>query len=361
MNPFSFLKRTISPSYLGVDIGTTSIKITEVKGGERLPKLVNYGVLESKSSLARANTVFQTSSLKLFEKEIAGILRTLVEHMRPGTNEAVASLPGFSAFMTVVDLPAMSEQDLAHAVEFKAKEYIPLPISEVALDWLNVGNYEDEKGVKYMQILLISVPQEQIRRYQQIFKDAGLTLRALEIEGLSMMRSLIAGDPTPTLIVDIGSRSTAAVFADQGTLRFAAQSDFAGASLTQAISSSLNITPVRAEEMKRERGMLGTGPSAELSTIMFPMLDAILNEVKRALHAYESQFHDSRKIERIIVSGGGANLLGVENYISDAMGIPAVKASPLRRFEYEGALEPLAGELGPLLSVSLGLALREFV
>jgi len=361
MNPFSFVKQTISPSYLGVDIGTTSIKIAEVTGGEQLPKLVNYGILESKSSLARANTVFQTSSLKLFEKGIEEILGTLLEKVQPHTKEAIASLPGFSAFMTVVDFPEMSPQDLARAIGFKAKEYIPLPVNEVALDWLNVGTYEDEKGMRYVQVLLISVPQEQIRKYQQIFRNVGLTLRALEIEGLSLVRSLIAGDPTPTLIMDIGSRSTAAIIADKGVLRFATQSDFAGASLTQSLAASLNINPVRAEEMKRERGILGTGPVSELSTIMSPMLDAILNEVKRSLRVYESQFHDSRNMERIILSGGGANLMGIEAYVSEAMGVPAVKAAPLHRFEYESGIEPLAGELGPFLSVALGLSLREFV
>jgi type IV pilus assembly protein PilM len=361
MNPFSFIKQQLSPSYLGVDIGTTSIKIAEVTQGDNVPRLVNYGILESRSSLSRANTVFQTSSLKLFEKEISGILGTLVGTMKPHTKDAVASLPGFSAFMTVVDFPAMSDADLARAIGFKAKEYIPLPLSEVALDWLNVGSYEDEKGGKYVQILLISVPQEQIRKYQQIFRDAGLNLKALEIEGLSLVRALSAGDPTPTLIMDIGSRSTAAIIADHGILRFSMQSDFAGASITQSIASSLQINPLRAEEMKRERGMLGGGPTAELSTVMLPMLDAIINEVRRALHAYENQFYGARSIERIVLSGGGANLFGIQQYIGEVMGVPAVKAEPLHRFAYDGAIEPLVGELNPLLSVSLGLALREFV
>ncbi|MEK7110280.1 MAG: pilus assembly protein PilM, partial [Patescibacteria group bacterium] len=158
-----FLKQKISPSYLGVDIGTTSIKMVEIAQGSQLPKVVNYGTLESQNSLARANTVFQSSTLKLFDKEIAKFLKVLIKKMKPGTTEAIASLPGFSAFMTVLTFPEMSPSDLEKAMIFQAKQYVPLPLSEVALDWLVVGDYVDDKGFKNQHVLLISVPQEQIR------------------------------------------------------------------------------------------------------------------------------------------------------------------------------------------------------
>lgn len=360
-NPFSALRQTLAPSYLGVDIGTTSVKIVEMAEGKEFPKLVNYASLESRSSLSRANSVFQTSSLKLFEKDIIELLKTLVGTMKPKSKEVVASLPGFSAFMTIVDFPAMNPTDLVKALAFKAKEYIPLPLSEVALDWLKVGEYQDDKGFKYDQILLISVPQEQIKKYQSIFTQAGLKLRALEIEPLSHVRSIIAGDPTPTLIVDIGSRATSMIAAEKGALRFAAQSDMGGASLTQALASSLSINPLRAEELKRERGVLATGPQQELSTIISPFLDAIINEVKRFQVSYANQFAGAKPFERIILSGGGANLLGLEPYASRAFGIPAVKAAPFTTCEYPAELEPLTGELNPLLSVAIGLALRELI
>jgi len=360
MNLFSFLKRQITPRYLGVDIGTTSVKVVEVERGERKPRLVNYALLESQNSLARANTAFQTSSLKLFDQEITELLSLTLKKLRPKTTTAVASLPSFSAFMAVLKLPKLSPAELSKSITFQARQYVPLPLEEVALDWLTVGNYTDEKGVAYQQVLLISVPQEHIRKYQHIFKAAGLTLVALEIEGLSLVRSLIGNDPTPTCIVDIGSRSTAIVIADKGQLTFTAQSDFAGATLSQAVAGSLNINPVRAEELKRERGIIGTGSNYELSTIMLPFLDGILSEVKRAEFSYQGQFPQAAKIERIILSGGGANLLGIEKYVSRELGLPTVKAAPLLQFEYQTALESVVPELNPLLGVALGLTLREF-
>jgi len=359
-DPFKFLKQQMSPHYLGVDIGTTSVKIVEVDQGKQLPRILNYALLESQSSLSRANVALQTSSLKLFEEETADLLQSALKKMKPRTKEAVASLPVFSAFTTVLSFPEMSAADLQKTLAYQAKQYIPLPISEVAMDWLKVGSYEDDKGFKFQQVLLISVPQEQIKKYQQIFRKAGLSLGALEIEGLSLVRSLIGNDPTPTMILDIGSRSTSITVADKGELRFSSQSDYAGASLTQAVSSALSINPLRAEEMKRERGISGSGPNYELSTIMLPFLDVIINEVKRAEFSYHSQFPIAGKIERMIVSGGGANLLGIEKYMSGQLERPVVKANPLLRFEYPSVLEPLAPELNPMLSVALGLTLRQF-
>ena len=93
---------------------------------------------------------------------------------------------------------------------------------------------------------------------------------------------------------------------------------------------------------------------------MLPFLDGILSEVKRAMASYEAQLPGAPKIERCILSGGGANLLGIEKYFTSQLGMPAVKASPLARFEYPASLEPLLPELNPEMSVALGLVLREF-
>lgn len=361
-NPFSLLtslRQQISPRSLGVDIGTTSIKIVEADRGKQLPRVLNYSLLETKNSFSRPNVAFQTSSLKLFEQETTELLKEMVKKMKPKTTRAAASLPGFVAFTTVLNFPAMTDSEMQKTIAYQAKQYIPLPVSEVAMEPIKLGEYEDEKGFKFEQILLVTVPLEQIRKYQHMFKAAGLSLGALEIEGMSLARSIVGTDPTPTVIVDIGSRSTAILFVEKGQLKFTAQSDFAGASLTQAVSSSLNINPLRAEELKRERGIAGTGPNYELSTIMMPFVDAIINEVKRAQFNYQSQFPAAPNIERAILSGGGANLLGIERYMGQQFGFPAVKASPLTRFEYNPNLEPVSHELNPLLAVSLGLTLRE--
>lgn len=358
---FSFLQHQLDTGYLGVDIGTTAIKVVEVRRGAQLPLIVNYGIAESKSHLLRPSSVLQTSSLKMFEGQVVDFLTALLDRMQPKAREAVVSLSTFNAFTTVLDFPEMSSAELQQAIQYQARQYIPLPLSEVALDWVKVGEYRDQKGFKHEQILLISVPQEQIKRYQAIFATAGIRLRALEIETLSLVRGVIGTDKTPTLIIDIGSRSTNIVFADEGQLLFSAQSDFASTSLTQALATSLGISPVRAEDLKRERGVIATGPTRDMAAVMLPMLDVIMGEVRKALFTYESRFGHPPTFERILLAGGGANLLGLESYVQSIFSVPVAKVAPFYRFEYDAHLEPLIPELNPILGTALGLTLREFV
>lgn len=356
-NPFNFLQKD---SYLGVDIGTTSIKMVDVKPGSKSPIVTNYGYLESSGYLARANQALQTSGLKIFETDIIELLKTLVKEMGTSTKDVIASLPPFEVFTTMLDFPAMDPKEIEKALVYQAKQYVPLPLSEVALDWMKVGDYQDEKGFTHQKVLLISVPKEEIQKYQRIFNAAGLRLHALEIESLSVAR-IFGGDPTPTIIVDIGSRSTNIIFMEKGVLAWSVQSDIAAASLTQALASSLGINPLRAEELKKERGITGTGANYELSTIMLPFLDAILNEVKKAKYTYHQQFPTGQEAERIILTGGGANLLGIEKYFEKELGVPAVKATPFSRFEYPQDILPFVSELNPLMNVALGLGMKEFI
>jgi type IV pilus assembly protein PilM len=346
-------------SYLGVDIGTTSIKMVEVAAGKKALRVMNYGLLESSGYLTRANQALQTSGLKIFEQDAVALLKALVKELGPSTRDAVASLPPFDVFMTLVDFPAMSAKDVQKALVYQAKQYVPLPLSEVALDWMKVADYQDEKGFSHQKLLLISVPQEQIKKYQRMFQSAGLRLRALEIESLSVARTF-AGDPTSTIVVDIGSRSTNIIFMEKGALAWSAQSDIAAAALTQALATSLGINPMRAEELKKERGILGTGPNYELSTIMMPFLDAIVNEVKKAEYSYRQQFPAATTAERVVLTGGGANLSGIERYCEKSFGVPVVKAAPFSKFECPDAIEPFVPDLGAPMTVALGLGMKQF-
>jgi type IV pilus assembly protein PilM len=349
-----------SRSFLGVDIGTTSIKIVEIGKSKRKPKLKNYGILESYGHLERLNDAIQTSALKIMDRETAEFLNFLLKKSKFKTREAIASLPSFIAFITLLEIPQMVQEDTAKTIQFQIRQHIPLPPSEVAIDWLKVGEREDEKGFVKQQILLISVANEQINKYQNIFKLAGLNLRALEVESLSLIRSLMDfGDPTPTLIVDIGSRSTNIAVVEQGFLKYNYQSDFAGTSLTQTISSGLGVNIKRAEELKKQKGLLAQAGEYELSTLTFPLLDAIISEVKRAKSHYEK--HYQATIEKAILAGGGANLLGIEKYFEEQLGLKTVIGNPFSKIEYPAAIEPMTKELGPPFAVAIGLGIREFV
>ena len=358
----NFLKLLTSlkrESYLGIDIGTASIKVVELGESGGRPKLKNYGILEGHGHLERINNAIQTSGLKLVDRQTAELLKKLLDKMKPSASNVVASFPAFTAFTSLLEIPVMSKEETAQTMQYQAKTFVPLPLTDVTIDWVPVGEFEDSNGAKKQQVFLVSVSNEQVEKYKNIFSAVGLNLRFLEVETMSLARILTHGDKATSIIVDIGARSTAIGVASAGVVKYNAQTDFAGASITQAITNGLGINISRAEDLKRQMGLSGVGGEYQLSTLMLPYVDVILNEVRRVRDIYERNYRD--RIERVIVSGGGANLLGIEKYISSQMGdLPTIKANPFDKIGYPPEFSPFSSMLGPSLAVALGLSMRQF-
>lgn len=342
---------------MGVDIGTTSIKVAEIVKEKNQLILKSYGLLENYGHLDRPNSAIQTSALKMQDSETAELLRLAVKNSGAKTQKAVASLPPFSAFSTLLEMPSMTQTDTANAMAFQVKQYVPLPLNAVTVDWIKVAEKKNESGNSVQQIFLVSVPNEIIEKYRNIFKIAGLSLVALEVEGISLARVLTSGSPENVLIIDIGSRSTSISVAQNGFLKFSGQTDFAGGSLTQTISAGLNIKPRRAEDLKKRVGLTSSGGEYELSTLMMPMLDVIINEAKRAKSNFENGYKEL--VDKIILSGGGANLLGIQSYFEEQIGLPTKKAVPFVDINYPPEIEPVIKDLGPAFAVAIGLGIKE--
>ncbi len=352
-NPLEFLG---GGSYLGVDIGTTAIKIVEMSGKGK-PQIVNYGILETHGYLNRQNAAIQTGNLKAVERETAALLRRLVEAANFKAQTAIASLPAFLAFVTVLEIPQMPEPDVEKTLQFQIPQYIPMAAEEAVIDWISIGETTDETGRTKKQILLIAVPKDAIERYKKIFRAAGLRLGVLEVESLSLIRALRSQIDRPTIIADIGSRATNICVASQNFLLKSVQTDFAGASLTQGIASGLGISMKRAEDLKRERGVRFDAQNEELSTLTSPFLGVILNEIKKAEEAFYKS--SGSKIEKIIIAGGTARTIGLIDYFAQHFEVPVVLGDPFMGIAYDSKIEPLVKELGSTLSVAVGLGIRE--
>jgi len=268
-------------------------------------------------------------------------------------------VPPFLAFSTLIEVPPMSEREIQKFMELQGKQYVPLPLSSVAIEWVKVGERRDASGSDKHQLLIIAIPHEQLLKYRKIFTGANLRLAAVEIEGMSTARALTSGSEDPALIVDIGSRSTSFVVAAGGFLRFSSQTDFSGGSLTQTIAKGLVISERRAESLKRERGLLGFGDSQELSTLIQPIIDVIISEAKRTIGAYETSYGD--KVKRAILTGGGANMKGLPAYWAKQMNLPTVKANPSVVVRFPENIQPIVPDLGSELSVAIGLGMKHFI
>lgn len=341
-------------TFLGVDIGSTSIKVAQLKPGKK-PELVNYAVLENPRYLGNLGDSGQKDNLKTLDKTAAELLKSAVSGLDLKNSEVVASVQAFSAFATLVELPLLAENETSEAIQLQAKQLIPLPLDEITVDWVKVGEKSGANGEAKQQALLVAVPNEVINKYKNIFQSAGLNLVGLEVEGLSLARALTRNLPEPVLIADIGARSTGILIAQKGFLKFMEQTDFSGSSITQNLSSGAGLSALEAEELKRKTG-LAAGGDPQLSTLIQPIADVIINEARQVKETFEKTYQE--KVGRVLLTGGGAKLRGLNKYFSENLGLPAAKANPFSAIAYPPEMEPLVEELSPLLAISIGLALR---
>ena len=327
-------------SILGVDIGTSNIKIAQVTHGTAAV-LDTYGIV---------NIAYQIAGKKdpAAIKQMANILKSLMEKAGVTAKRCVISFPNSSVFTSVIELPKMSEKELSSAVEFEAKKYVPLALSEIDLSWTPIGDLTSGATIK---VLLTAVPKQITQNYLEVFNLAGLHPEVGEIEALALIRSLIGSVQTNCVIIDIGAKSTGLNILENGFLRLSRNLNIGGDTITDKISDSLNISNSRAEQFKKD---FGVSNSTFIPDTIKPVLDIIKSEVNQLLTIYQSQ---SIGVEKILLVGGGANLPGIVGYF-EGLKVKVELGNPLKAVAYNQSLEPVLKRYALSLPIAIGLALR---
>ncbi len=349
---FNLFKSIQSRGTLGLDIGTSSIKIVELeKKGGRF-NLVNYAIFELKGE--------GQSILKLPDEEIAGGVKELIKKAEIGSTEIVSAIPSFSTFATVIEMPYISNEDLARAIQFEAKKYVPIPLDEVVLDWSIVGVVDgkvDAEGKPSMvEVFLAAVPKDETVRYQSIVKNSALKLKALELENSALIRALLGNDLSPSVIVNIGGRSTSIIIVNKGYERVSHNYEIGGFEITKAIANSLNVSIEKAEELKKKFGIKKTEENI-VNESMIALIDMMVFETQKTIQNYEES--KKEKIANVILVGGLANMPGLGDYFREKLNRDVIIGNPFARVVYPPELQPIISELSSTFPVALGLAMRD--
>ncbi len=328
-------------SILGVDIGTANIKIAQVSHGEKTI-LDTYGIVNIAYQLGGKNDAVAI-------EQMAKTLKILIQKAGVTAKRCVISFPNSAVFTSVIQLPKMDKGELASAVEFEAKKYVPLALSEVDLSWTVTKDSDASKDL--LQILLTAVPKQITQNYMRMFDLAGLEPEVGEIEALALIRSLIGNVPMNCVIIDIGARSTGLNIIEGGFLRLSRNLNIGGDTITDKIAQALNVSVFRAEQFKKD---FGISNSTFIPDTVKPVLNLIKTEVKQLLTIYQSQ---NVQVERILLVGGGSNLPGIVGFFED-LKIKVELGNPLGAVGYARDLEPVLKRYSLSLPIAIGLALR---
>ena len=360
--------KIIQKSFLGIDIGTAAIKIVEIsRWGERR-KLEAYGELPSQTIFEKPFLTFERSSLLLSSPEIAQAISAIIKEAKIRSREVIFSIPDFSSFFTNFVLPPMTKEELPMAIRYEARLHVPLPLSEVTLDWRVIEGEVSDKKATPLKVLLVSVPNEVINQYQKIAELSNLKLLALEAEVFGLLRSLIkeakplANPKIVISLIDIGAQSTTCSIIDEGVLKISHSFDLAGNNLTNQITQSLSIDWEKAENFKKKYGILppslsgGGWEQQNITNALLPLIDSIISEIEKIFdNFYQSE---GKKVEKIILAGGTALLPGLKEYFSEKIGKEIEIANPFSNIFYPPILEKTLEEMGPAYAIAVGLALR---
>lgn len=342
---------------LGIDIGTSSIKMVELTKDGDVLKLTNYAEIVSPKLERGSFMPMQMSSMQVLSEEIAALIKKTIKEAQIKTKTVSMSVPVFSSFITTMELPFMTKEEVAQAVTFQARQYIPVPISEVVLDWTLLKDIPDNGPPQKIPVLLVAVPQEVIHKYTDISVLSGFQLKALEVETFSLVRSLVQNDKSAICLVDFGSRNTNIAVVDDGSVRMCRTTETSGGELTKVLAGSLNIDFKRAEELKQERGVKKGGGEEEISRIILPLIDIIFSEIEKITAIYFQK--SGKKVMKFILTGGAANLPGLVEHFVEKFGREVRIGDPFRGIECPPILAQILREMAPSFSVAAGLAMRE--
>lgn len=349
--------KRVPKKILGIDIGTSSIKVVELsrKGEKRL--LENYGELRT-SSLQRAPfRTFEKNTLLLSNQEIAQAISAILREAGIQTREVNFSIPDFATLFTNFELPPMTEKEIPLAVRYETRSHIPLPLSEVTLDWLVTGGKVSDSLKTALKILVVAIPNEIINHYQEIARLSRLELKILEAEAFALARSLVKNEKKTITIVDIGAQSTTCNILENGILKTSHSFNLSGNQLTEILSKSLRVDYEKAEELKKNLGILPEEMTGKnIREILLPLIDAILIEIKKVFANFHRQ--EGQKIEKIILAGGSALLPGLKEYFFEELKKPVEVANPFLNIVYPPILKESLEEMGPGYAIAVGLALK---
>jgi type IV pilus assembly protein PilM len=352
-------------SAVGVDIGSSAIKVVEIrkKGGKAV--LETYGAI----ALGPYAEVEAGRVTNLPVDKTALALLEVLKQSDVSSKSLALSIPAQSSLIFTLELPPqVGGADIATIVPTEARKYIPVPITEVSIDYFilpkkeasfeEMNNAESAGSDKdKTSVLVVATQNDAVARYRSIVSESKLSASFLEIEVFSSIRANFEHELSPVLLVDFGASSTKLSIVEFGMIKNYHTIDRGGADITNAISKSLSVSFADAERMKKEFGLFGNPAEKSLADIIKVHVDYIFSEMNNVLLGYEKK--DNRTISKVIFTGGGALLKGLKEVAINNFRAEIEIGHPFSKVGAPAFLEKVLLSMGPEFAVALGLALRK--
>lgn len=354
-------------NFLGIDFGTSAIKVVELTYKNNNTYLLNYGWVSVPVKAKTNNLDAETQEKE--DAQIISSLKKLLDKMDVQSNSANISIGGFRGLSALIKVDKTDDDDIAEIIKAEAGKHIPVSLDEVYLSWDVVSKVIPKKSFlpsrnkdsqdfsikkESAEVLLVAAPKEDVRRYETIVEEVDLKVDSLELDIFSVIRSLIGNDLGTFLIVDMGAKVTNLLLVEKGIIKINRNINIGGDEITKNITSTLNVSWERAESFKKKNNYL----SNEGKQMVAPVLEAIAKEANRIIESYFKE-GEKNKIDDVILTGGGSGIDKINELFTGILGTRVSVGDPWKKIMIENdKLKNNATAIARPLAVATGLALK---
>lgn len=336
---------------VGIDIGSSSVKLVQLKEQKGAYTLQNVGVLPLPPEAIVDNTLMDSSS-------IVETIKNVIKSLDIKAIEAACSVSGNSVIIRKIALPAMPPEELDDQIHWEAEQYIPFDINDVNIDFQILA--PDEHDPSKMNVLLVASKKDIVNDYLTVFNEAGLKLVIVDVDSFAVQNCFELNydiDPEEvSALINIGASIMNLNIVKDGVSLFTRDVQMGGNLYTEEIQKQFGVSSEEAERMKITGECLDQG---RLQGIIGRVNETLALEMRRSLDFYNSTAGEGR-ISKVLLSGGGAKTAMLPDAVSQRLGIPVEILNPFLKIKYsEKEFDPeYLQEIGPLVTVAMGLATR---
>jgi type IV pilus assembly protein PilM len=334
----------------GLDIGFQSLKVMQLESSNKKHSVTGYGVASFDPAAIKDGVIVDPEGIAakmqdLFAKHLIGEITT---------RRAVATIPASRTFTRTMTLPVLSDKDLAEAVQLEAEQYIPMPLEDLYMDYMTIS-----KSDKEIELLAVAVPKKIVDSYVTLTQLTGIEVIAFETNINAASRIFVHAEQSdvPTILIDFGSVSADITIYDKALIVTGTVAG-GGDNFSNLIADKLGVTRQEAHIIKTKYGLGVSKKQKEITDSVTPLIDQLLKEIRRMIRYYEerSGSSDNRKIGQVVTMGGGANMPGLSEHMTNVLRLPVRTCDPWRHLDFSDLQPPNTIEKSMYVTVA-GLSL----
>ena len=341
---------TGASSFFGLDIGTTAVRVVQLRGSAPVKSLTRYAYVPVDSKLVLSDS-------KTDQQRLAQVIRELVEQSGMTTRNVAVGIPSQKVFTAVVDFDRLPPAELAKAIRYQADSLIPTPLEKSKMDWAIIGDSPKDKTK--VEVLLSSVENDFVEQRLDMLESIGLEVIAFEPDNLALTRALIAGDsPQAQMVLDMGSRSSDLVVTVGGSPRLTRSIPTGAEAIVRSAAQNLNIDDKQARQFVFKFGLSRDKLEGRIYDAVLGTVDLLTGEIDKSIKFFQSRYMDT-PVTRIVVTGGASALPEFPLYLANKFGIEVEIGNAWRNVSFSPDRQNELLAVSNHFGVAAGLAERE--